>query len=78
MSVSWAGPYLYKGMHNLNMEKVAKVDEVGQLVRRFLVHGSKVWLCQMGNEPVDDQNQWKIRPGMLPDFPDSEVSRPMY
>ena len=48
------------------------------MVRRFLVHGSKVWLCHMGNEPVDDQSQWKFRPGMLPDFPDREVSCPMY
>ena len=36
-------------VHNSNMGKVAKVDESGQVARRFLVHGSKVRLCQMGN-----------------------------
>ena len=32
----------------------------------------------MGNSRVDDLDQWKVRLGMLPDFPDSEVSRPLY
>ena len=48
------------------------------MFRRFLVHGSKVWLCQIGGQPEDDQRQWMIRTGMLPDFPDSEVSRPQH
>ena len=32
----------------------------------------------MGRQPEDDQRLGAVRPGMLPDFPDSEVSGPMY
>ena len=60
------------------MAKVARVDEAGQVVRRFQVHGSKVRLCYWGGQPEDEKQQWAVRPGMLPDFPDSEVSAPLY
>ena len=73
LSISLAGPYLFEGM-----AKIGKVYESGQVVRRFLVHGSKVRLCQMGGEPSDDQRQRSMRLGMLPDFLDSEVSGPLY
>ena len=68
---------MYEGMKNQNMAKIAKVDEAGQVVRRFLVHGSKVRLCHWGNHEEDDQELWKVRPGLLQDFPDSEVSAPL-
>ena len=77
LCISWAGPYLYEGMQNSNMAKIAKVDEAGQVVRKFLVHGSKVRLCHWGGQEEDDQELWKVRPGLLPDFPDSEVSAPL-
>ena len=32
----------------------------------------------MGGDPEDNQRQWAVKPGMLPDFPDSKVSGPMY
>ena len=59
------------------MAKIAKVDEAGHVVRRFHVHGFKVRLCYWGGHHEDDQQQWAVRPGMLPDFPDSEVSAPL-
>ena len=65
-------------MTNATMAKVAKVDDAGKVIRRFLDHGSKVWLCQMGNGTVDDPDQWRVRQGVLLDFLDSEVSHPMY
>ena len=45
LAVDWAGPYLYEGMSNKCMARVARVDEAGQIVRRFQVHGSKIKLC---------------------------------
>ena len=62
LSVQWAGPYIIEGMKNDSMAKVAHVDESGQVVRRFLVHGSNVRLCQMGGQLEDDQRQWEVRP----------------
>ena len=59
------------------MAKCAKVDEAGQVVRRFLVHRSKVRLCHWGSHEEDDQDIWRVRPGLLPDFPDSKVSAPL-
>ena len=78
LGMSWARPYLFEGMQNPTMAKIGRVNESGQVVRRFLVYGCKVRLCQMGGELVDDQRQWKVRPGMLPDFTDREVSGPLY
>ena len=75
ISISLAGPYLFQGMKN--MAKIAKVDEAGHVMRRFLVHGFKVLLCHWGSHEEDDQDLWKVRPGLLPDFPDSEVSAPL-
>ena len=69
LSIQWAGPYIYEDRTN---------DESGQIIRRFLVHGSKVRLCQLGGQPEEDNRQWTVRPGMSPDFPDSEVSSPLY
>ena len=65
-------------MHNPTMAKAAKVDDGGQIIRRFLVHGSKVRLCHWSGKDEGEQELWKIRPGLLPDFPDSEVSAPLY
>ena len=59
------------------MAKVACVDVAGQVMRRFQVHGSKVRLCHWGGHNEDDEQQWAVRPGMLPDFPDSKVSAPL-
>ena len=36
LAISWAGPYLFLGMRNEVMANVAKVDESGQIIRRFL------------------------------------------
>ena len=78
LAVSWAGPYLFEGMDNDCMAQVAHIDEAGQVHRRFKVHGSKIRVCYWGGYPEDDQQYDVVRPGMLPDFPDSEVSKPMY
>ena len=78
LAVAWAGPYLFLGMHNRAMAKAAKVDDGGQIIRRFLVHGSKVRLCHWSGKDEGEQELWRIRPGLLPDFPDSEVSAPLY
>ena len=56
----------------------ARIDGAGQVVRRFQVHGSKVRLCQMAGQLEDDGRKNAIQPGVLPDFPDSEVSEPLY
>ena len=76
--IEWAGPYLFEGMVNPSMAKFSCVDKAGQVIRRFQVHGSQVRLCHLGGQPEDDCRQWAVRPGKLPDFPDSEVSGPMY
>ena len=60
------------------MAWVAHLDEAGQVDRRFQVHSSKIRVCYWGGCPEDDRQHKVIRPGMLPDFPDSEVSKPMY
>ena len=60
------------------MAQIGKIDESRQVVQRFLVHGSKVRLCQLGREQEDDQRCLQVRPGMLQDFLDSEVSGPLY
>ena len=78
LSIEWAGPYLFKGMINPSMACIARIDDTGQVISRFQVHGSKVQLCQLGGQLTDDRKKWVIRPGMLSDFPDSEVSGPMY
>ena len=65
-------------MANDCMARVACVDEAGQVDRRFQVHGSKIRVCYWGGYPEDDQQQEVIRPGMLEDFPDSKVNKPMY
>ena len=54
------------------------MDDGGQIVRRFLVHGSKVRLCHWSGKDEGEQELWRIRPGLLPDFPDSEVSVPLH
>ena len=78
LSIDWAGPHHSKGMANPSMARIARIDDAGQVIRRFEVHGSKVQLCHLGGQPTDDCRKWPIRPGMLPDFPDSEVSGPLY
>merc|ERR1712212_388807 len=60
------------------MAKVAKVDHQGKTIRQFQVHGSKVRLCQAGGQTAEEMRKLAIQPGMLPDFPDSEVSGPLY
>ena len=64
-------------MRSQIMAKCAKVNEAGQVIRRFLVHGSKIRLCHWSGREDEDQEIWKVRPGLLPDFPDSEVSSPL-
>ena len=59
------------------MAKCAKVNEASQVIRRFLVHGSKIRFCHWSGHEDEDQEIWKVRPGLLPDFPDSEVSSPL-
>ena len=56
--------------------QVGKVDESGQVVKRFLVHGYKVRLCFLGSEEEEEQGKPRVRLGLLPDFPGSEVSGP--
>ena len=68
---------MFLGMKNEVMAKVAKVNESGQVIRRFLVHGSKIRLCHWSGQEEDEQEIWKVRPGLLPDFPDSEVTAPL-
>ena len=46
------------------------MDESRQVVKRFLVHGSKVRLCQMRSKEEEEQGKPKVRPGLLLDFPD--------
>ena len=48
------------------------------MVKRLLVHGSKIRLCQLGGEKEDDQGYLKVRPGMLLDLLDSKVSGLLY
>merc|ERR1711888_415836 len=57
---------------------VAKVDHQGKTIRQFQVHGSKARLCQAGGQTAEELRKLAIQPGMLPDFPDSEVSGPLY
>ena len=78
LSIAWARPYLFKGMKNQSMAQIGKIDESGKVVKRFLVHGSKVRLCQLGGEQEDDQRHVAVRLGMLPDFLDSKGSGPLY
>ena len=59
-------------------QRVARVNKAGQVIRRFQVHGSKVRLCHLGRQLEDDRRSMAIWPGVLPDFPDSEISGPMY
>ena len=35
-------------------------------------------LCQVGRQTAEELRELAIQPGMLPDFPDSEVSGPLY
>ena len=78
LSIDWAGPYRYEGMAGPVMAKVAKVDHQGKTIRQLQVHGSKVRLCQAGGQTAEELRKLAIQPGMLPDFPDSEVSGPLY
>merc|ERR1711872_232538 len=78
LSIDWAGPYIFEGMINSTMAQVAKIDSYGNVLRRFQVHGSKIRLCQMPGQLEDDGRKNAIQPGVLPDFPDSEVSEPLY
>ena len=78
LHVAWAGPYLFKGMDSEVMARIGKIDKSRQVVRRFLVHGSRVRLCHLGGLQEDNLDQLKVRPSMLPDFPDSEASGPLY
>ena len=70
LSFDWAGPYIYEKMKNDIMNRVGKVDESGQVVRRFLVQGSKLRLCQLMQEGEKEQYRLDVRPGLLLDFPD--------
>ena len=65
-------------MASPTMAKVAKIDGTGNIIRRFQVHGSKVRLCQTGGQTAEELRKLAIQPGMLPDFPDSEISGPLY
>ena len=42
LGVAWAGPYLFEGIKNQTMARIGKVDKSGQVVKRFLVHGSNL------------------------------------
>ena len=68
LAISWAGPYMYLGMKNEVMAKVAKVNESGQVIRRFLVHGSKIRLCHWSGQEEDEQEIWKVQPGTSTNF----------
>ena len=48
------------------------------MVKTFLVPGSKLKLCQLGNGGEDVQGNPSVRPVILLDLPDIEVSRPLY
>ena len=78
LAMDWAGPYLFEGMASPTMARVAKVDGTGKIIRQFQVHGSKVRLCQVGGQTAEELRQLAIQPGMLPDFPDSKISGPLY
>ena len=78
LAVECAGPYLFEGMASPLMARVAKVDGEGKMICQFQVHGPKVRLCQVGGQTIEKLRQLTIQPGRLPDFPDSEVSGPLY
>ena len=77
LSTTLASPY-FMGMKNQNMAQIGKIDKSGQVIKRFLVHLSKVRLCQLGRQQGDDQGHLKVRLGILLDFPYSELSGPLY
>ena len=64
-------------MKNHVMAKLGKVDENCQIVFRMETQAWKVCLCQLVKD-VSDAYKLDVRPGMLLDFPDSEVSKPLW